>query len=85
MKKADTARGQLIDLLECCPVGSSPTSNPRRCPLHEIRLQSPDDRVAWVMSLEPLAVARALEYHVWCRARRELLAAPLARTPLAAL
>lgn len=72
MTKGEALRSRLDRLLAGCPHSPLSDTNPRECPLHDIRELSPELRKEWARSRGPAVIERVLEYHGWCLARRTL-------------
>ena len=70
MTNLQSSRWRLTRLLAGCPHSLILESNPRDCPLHEIRAKPLEDRLEWARNRDPAVVERILEYHGWCLARK---------------
>jgi hypothetical protein len=70
----ESSRCRLNRLLVGCPQELIANPNPSECPLHNMRAKPLRERLVWARTVAPSIVTRVLDYHDWCRAKKEVLA-----------
>ena len=67
-----SSRRRLTRLLVGCPHELIADPNPLECPLREMREKDLEERLAWARTVDPSVIARVLDYHDWCLAKKEV-------------